>query len=370
MEVNVHSNDIEGIFYRVTVLSIGTATAAATKVIASGLNVPAEKVAEKLYRAPSVLADNLTEETCKQLASLIQNIGIEVKIEYCDAPAPQPTELFDISVQMTDIENLPKVVANLSPFLGIDETSVISLLISPPAIILGSVSSATLSAIRDRLDFSGVDVVASRPISARYDLVSEELNQHQTQQLNQFLQRLNLSLQANNGLCLENIDYSTAQKIWKHFGHNLPLKIINQDFYRYDLLLNSLPNSSESAAQEFLENKLGITPFDYPDVESHLPLVIHESISHKEALTLEAEFTRHGLDTKKVNITFQRLKIQIHAVQDLQPVNTLLQQLGLMDTPLKTLPYTTRDASETYARFAKYLLESSGADVSYQECAA
>ena len=363
-------NSIEEECYRLTILSIGTATASAVKVIASGLNLPAEKVAEKLYRAPSVLAENLTRNICLQLASLIQNMGIEIKIESNDLPPPLPSELFDISIQITDIHYLPQVVEQLTPFLGIDEASVVSLLITPPAIILGSVSTATLSSLNNRLNFPGVTIVSSRPISAKYDLISAPLTTHQTQQLNRFLQRLQLSLDNNEHLCLTDLDYTTAQSIWKHFGHNLPLKIINQEFYRYDLLLNALPTTKEKVAQQYLEETIGISPNDYPSIQPHLPLVIQESISHIDAHAREAEFAMHGLNIEKVNITFQRLRIQIHEAKDFSSVDSLLQQLGLMDAPLKTLPYITRDTSETYARFAKYLLESRGASVSYQECVA
>lgn len=365
-----HDHDTNTSSYRLTVVSIGTATATAAKVIASGLNAPVEKVAEKLYRAPSVLAENLTQEMGQQLATLIQNMGIEIKIESNDLPPPLPSELFDISIQIADIQYLPQIVEQLSPFLGVDEASVVSLLITPPAIILGSVSTATLSSLNNRLNFPGVTIVSSRPISAKYDLISAPLTMHQSQQLNRFLQRLQLSLRNNENLCLTNLDYSTAQSIWKHFGHNLPLKIINQEFYRYDLLLNSLPPPTEKAAQKYLQETIGISPDDYPSVQPHLPLVIKESMSHIDANTQEAEFAMNGLDIEKVNITFQRLRIQIHEAKDIASVNSLLQQLGLMDAPLKTLPYITQDTSETYARFAKYLLESSGASVSYQECAA
>ncbi|WP_151671942.1 hypothetical protein [Nitrincola schmidtii] len=369
MEATENSQTTPEKSYRLTVTSIGNATALATKVIASGLNLAPEKVAEKLYRAPSILADNLTEDICQQLATLIQDLGIEVRVESSETPPPPPSELYDISVQISEIEHLPSVVEKLSPFLGINETQIISLLITPPAIILGSVSLATLSALKRLLTLEGVNIIASRPTTANYDLISSVLNSYQTQQLNQFLQRLNLSLQANNGLCLSSLDYRTAQTIWKHFGHNLPIKIINQDFYRYDILINNLPDIIEVAAQQYLENTIGISPADYPSVQAHLPLVIHESISHQEALKLETECATHGLLVSKINITFQRLKIQIHTVEDLSPVDTLLQQLGLIDTPLKKLPYITRDTSETFARFAKHLLERNGAQVSYQECA-
>ncbi|TVQ68047.1 MAG: hypothetical protein EA373_11520 [Oceanospirillales bacterium] len=355
--------------YRLTITSIGEASALAAKVIAEGLGSPADRVAEKLYRAPSILADSLSLEVCERLAEMIRGLGIEANVESSQAPPPPPNELFDICVHLTDIAQLPKVSEDLALFLGMDTSTMISLLITPPAMVIGGVSDATYQAIKSRLNFPGVHVIASRPTTAKYDIYLESLTSQQLHPFKRFLQRLKLTMTDS---VLADLDYDTAQSIWKQFGHCLPMQVINQAFYRYDLCLVSLPGSlsvsDQPSAQDYLDQTLGMSPMDYSSVEPHLPLVIAEGLSNQEALQQQTEFSSHNLVTSIVNVTLQRLKIEITEAPALPPIQTLLQQLGLLDSPIKSLPYVTRDTSETYARFAKHVLEWSGAQVSYKQC--
>ena len=352
---------------RLTVLSIGTASAISAKAIADGLQTSSDKVAEKLYRAPAVLVDNLSVQASESLAELIQNLGIDVRIEPSDAPPPPPNELFDISIHFNDIESLPKVAYQLSAFLGTDTATIVQLLLTPPAIVLGNVSQATLQALSTRLDEPGVELIASRPTKALYSVIVRDLEKPQLQELHQFVSRMGLSLSNLQDFGITSIDYQTAQTIWKHFGHRMPIQIVNQDFYRYDIKLETLPETNQLHAVEYLENQIGIQTSDYDAIEPHLPLVIQEGVSQESMQEIKANFEKHHIDISCHNITFQRLHICITSTPSIESVNQVLQQLGLHDGLIHSLPFVTPRLTETCARLVKHFLEQNGAEVCYQE---
>jgi hypothetical protein len=65
---------------RVRVMSVGTARAASARVIADGFGLHPEDAIARIYRAPSVLVDNVNTEVADQLVGLLSDIGLEVSV--------------------------------------------------------------------------------------------------------------------------------------------------------------------------------------------------------------------------------------------------------------------------------------------------
>ena len=90
---------------RVVVESIGSARPALAGLLASQLGLPANQVANALYKAPSVLLEALPQEQACGLASILQQAGLAVRVEPSDMPRPAAAVTFDIALYVTEVAN-------------------------------------------------------------------------------------------------------------------------------------------------------------------------------------------------------------------------------------------------------------------------
>lgn len=155
--------------FRLVFHSIGGAVPGNAAAIAIGLGVPVTPVMEALYRAPSVLVDGLSAEIGDRMRALLSEMGCRVTLNPMTAPLPNPVALHDVALHVTDTARYGEIIAALAEFLGTPSEDAGRLVATPPGIVLGGVSRATIDALAARLG-EGADLVASEPAKALYDL--------------------------------------------------------------------------------------------------------------------------------------------------------------------------------------------------------
>ena len=221
---------------RLIIQSIGTASPANAASIAIGLGVPVPSVLKALYQAPTVLVDGLTADMAEQMVGLLTDLGCIVEIESQSSPPPEPAPLFDVAVYVKEAARYGQIVTNLSKFLGCDETKAAQLLATPPGMVLGEVSRATVDALAAQLG-AGADLVASDPDSACYDLFLGDCDATQRARLMADLKRRGHTPVAESGLILTELDRPTADAIWSAHSRQPALRVVNRDFLRFDVVL-------------------------------------------------------------------------------------------------------------------------------------
>ena len=368
-EAQLSHNDPQA--FRVLVKSVGTARPATAAAIAKGLGLPAATVVSRLYRAPSVLVDGIDETLANRMSSLLDDIGYETEVQQESEPAPTPSELHDVAVYLHDPRKLETATCRVAAFLGISESDASQMLLTPPGVVLGSVSEATIDAFRREMA-DQVSILSSRPDKALYALF---LNSEPGVVQNQILadiRKAGVERLARDGLVASEVDHDTAVALWKRHQASNQFRIVNQDFLRFDLILQK-PSRDQlpgDAWIEVLEKHAGV-PADMADeVLAAAPIRLIESVPNAGIGDYLETFAEAGLQLRADLITFQMLGIRILSCKNRLLLQEVLERFGLWPAG-KTLPRTPFDLDgvmpELRARVIGAALEDTSAVVEFTE---
>ena len=231
---------------RVVVESIGSARPALAGLLASQLGLPANQVANALYKAPSVLLEALPQEQACGLANILQQAGLAVRVEPNDMPRPAAAVTFDIALYVTDVADLPACCERLARFLGCLPAAVLGLLSSPPGVIIGDVSAATCAALKQQLEGLAAELVCSRRDQARYQLLIERDPGPPLDSLLHDLRQLGLTPDPHTGQPQGTLDHTSAQQLWRRHQAGGGLRLLDTAFLRYDLSLDAVDAGSQT----------------------------------------------------------------------------------------------------------------------------
>lgn len=358
--------------YRLVVCSIGKATPASAKSIALGLGVSVQSVLNALYRAPSILVDRVTFDIAEQMQSLLASLGYETRIDACDQPLAPADEYFDIAAYITDVQAYDRILDELARFLGTTVADASHLLTTPPGVILGNVSQATLTALRERLGY-GIELIASNPNTARYSVFLTVDSPEQAQRTGLELRRRGYQPIADQGCVLIDLDKPQADALWSAFQKANTLRVINQDFLRYDLVLTEPGQGATAEACTALEEQAGIPGHIIPKLFANTPITLIEALPNQQLHATLLALTQAGLHVRADLISFMPLGLKIIHTREPRQLQHTLQSLGLLDsshTTLPPLPFQLPYAlPELQARVVRSALQASGTNAELVELA-
>jgi len=280
--------------------------------------------------------------------------------------------LYDVAIYIKTASYFQHAVQTVAAFIGITEEDASQMILSPPSVILGSVSKATVDALSRQLG-SEVSILYSQPNTAQYHLfLSEDSGATIHRRIIQDLNNAGLELSATSGLVATDVDHATAQKLWQRHQASGLLRIVNQDFLRFDLILqnNKKGDSPNSAQIDVLEQQAGIPVDRIEDVLAAAPITLLESVPHAEVRQNMAVFADVGLEVKATLITFQMLGLEILSLSDQLSTMQVLKHFGqygdnqVLLRPPFVLPHIM---PELQARIIRGALEDSGAEVAFVE---
>jgi hypothetical protein len=358
--------------YRILVHSIGTAKPAACAAIAKGLGLSVAAVVARLYRAPAVLVDGIEQSVAQQMTGLLQEIGYQAEVQSMQQAAPPPSRLHDVAVYPKDPDYLISTAKSIAEFIGVPEAETLQMLLTPPGIVLGSVSEATVQAFTAQLG-EGASIVSSVTETATYELFLGDAPGLVRARLLADLRDNNIQLLGETGLVATGVEHATARALWRRHQASGALRVVNRDFLRFDLVCEQVANGFDLATPQqidCLQSIAGI-PAEMVDQVLHaLPLTLLEAVPNGELETAMRALTEVGLVMRADLVTFQMLGLEIVAISDATAtLNTLLSH-GLLE-PGDALPRTPfqlpAKLPELYAKMIKSSLQNSGADVDFVE---
>jgi len=237
--------------------SIGTATPAHVGSVAKGLGLAIEDTIKAVYRAPIILASKLELAAAEKLKGMLVSLGFEISIHDDAQAKPAPNPLFDVVLRLGKPEMFFEVSKQLSEFCGTSLAEIQKLVATPPGLVLGGVSEATIDALNKRLDGLGTILIKSRPQKARYDLFSHGLPDTLAQRL-----RSELKIQgaeASGSIFATDIDYAEANGLWRKYGRTGNVTIVDRLFQNFDIVLEDIEDRGDAVKQAaLLENLFGI----------------------------------------------------------------------------------------------------------------
>lgn len=357
---------------RILILSIGTARPSASAVIAKGLGLPLSTVVSRIYNAPTVLIDEVDESIATQMISMLVSIGFVAEVQSINAPPPVAAELYDVAIYLEDARKLHHAVKKLSEFVGINEADASHMILSPPGIVLGSVSQVTVQALSDQMG-SEISVLSSPANTALHSLyIKKEATAAVYNRIVEDIKHAGYSINDQADPITTNIDHLTAKNLWQRYQATGMLQIINQDFIRFDLVLqkNQAYSSLNPEQIKVLKSLANIPAEIAVDVVNSAPITLMESIPNTKIDKHIQAFSEVGLDVTASMITFQLLSLAVLHVTDNKNFAHVLQSFDLHQEgqALPATPFQIPAAiPELQARVIRAALEDTGAEVDLVE---
>lgn len=353
--------------FRIVITSVGTARPSVSVAIAKGLGLPASTVIGRMYRAPAVLVDSISATVANSMAGMLTEIGYRAEVQDMATPVPDKVPLYDVAIYIEDARQVQSVVKKLAAFVGVSESKATELILTAPGVVLGSVSEVTVKAFKDHMG-AGVSILSSRPDKALYDIFVKYEKGLVQRRILADMTRAGLAYCGKDDVVAVNVEHAMAQELWRrHQGSGL-LKVVNQDFLRFDVVLcdwNELDQPDERQITA-LEQDAGIPPELILKVLKSTPITLFESLTSEQMGEKMAAFSDLGFDVRADLITFQTLGLEVQSAPQPGPLKQVMTDLGFHDPskPLSRTPFQVNcTMPELQARIARTAIEATGARV-------
>lgn len=352
--------------YKVIIRSLGTTTPASAAAIAKGLNVSVQQVASIIYRAPSVLIDQVNFQLAEQMLSLLETLGYEAEVLSQQVPLNRPQEHLDISVYVRNVEFFQNVVEIVASFIGSPSEKVSEVLMAPPGVVMGGVTQATAQALQSKL-VGMADVLSSDPEKARYDLYLNPGNFRQTRLILDYIRSAGIQPIAESGCIAEHLDHDIAKPIWQKHAKSGLLFLINRDFLRFDIVLPRAETPELTPEQaNYLIQTVGIEDVHHKAVLENSPVTLFDAVPFNDIENRLMAAKAAGFDLEADMVTFKHYALTLTASNHLTQTKDALAALGLLPNELSfsALPFTLPHRfTELSARVYENNLSALGLDV-------
>ncbi|MFY0572636.1 hypothetical protein ACN28E_53640 [Archangium lansingense] len=354
---------------RITVRALSRGTANIVRALAPHFDLPPAEIAARLFRAPAVLATGLPPEVAEALAGALRESGLELDIEPEDAPLPEPGPSYDVALYLRDGGRFREVARELALVLGCALGDAAAALCATPATVLGAVSQATVDALRTRFSPLGVEVDASNPATAFYDVFYAGEDAGGLATVRAVLGAQGLEAGAPP-LVASGLNQAQASQVWRELAARGLVRVVDQAFQRFDLSLTAAPSTPEFA--ELLVRETGMPAKLVPRVLSRLPVVLHAGVRSEELAARAATLEAAGARISAQLIAFRSFRLTVEELRDTPVATELLSSaLGLpaaeVRTSLARLPHTfAPPLGDTRARWLVAELRARGARVTLE----
>ncbi len=308
--------------------------------LAGHLPWPQEEIVRRLYQAPSELLRGLPPGEADSVIGALANSGLELLRLDETAPFTPGAGVWDVALYPQDAARIGDVLGAMALFLGVALAEAARVLWGAPPLLIGRVSDATVMAIRSRFEPLGVEVLASRPDRARFDVClpgNDALLRHR---LAGIVQSLRLPSHPEGLVVSADLPQRDATAVWQRLDRSVPARLVDTAFHRWDLRLDAAPDH-EAAARLLATTHPELRPTAARRLLDRLPVVVHTAVSPARRAELELAWAAIGARTSATNVTFQAFHLVIEVAPDPEMVaRTLAATLGepFDAAALRTLP--------------------------------
>jgi hypothetical protein len=334
--------------FDIVVRHVGSAGPRQAAAVAAGLGLPVEAVIAAIYRAPTILAAGLAPPLAERLAAMLGGLGLAVDL----VPAGTPIDrgpLLDVAVEIVDAALADAVAAAIGEFIGVTAEVALELLLTPPGMILGSASAATVAALGARLPAGSATLTAIDPVASRYALFAASLPDAERDAIAAIAP--DIGGRRDDGIVATGLTRGEADRLWRRLSPYEGVRLVPEAFLRFNLEL--VAADGDAAALEALA---GIPADDLPLLLDLLPVVIEERVPQAQVHVRLCEFAAAGFTVTAHLATFATTTLEIVAAPP--------AALGLVGAaPGSRLPLRLPPAGAQRARVLRARLEAAGADV-------
>ena len=336
----------------IVIRDVGSAVPRAASIMAELFGLPIEAVVAAVYRAPARLVAGLEPQLARKLVSCLTDLGLSLDIvPQGDPIAPTPT--LDLAAEIDDPALVDAATAVIAEFLAIPTDDALDLLTTPPGIILGNVSRATIDALERRLPAGALILSMADPTKSLYALFAGDLAPADRAAVEAVLDAP--SAAAGDGLVALGLTHSDANRLWRRLAGVPGVRLVNQAFLRFEMVLTEVADPNAATAQA-LEALAGIPAEAFADLVELLPVVVEDGIPHEGVEARLLDYAAHGMTVTARLANFAR---QVLVVDTAPP-----EALEILGVEAAALPLRLPPLVAPRARLARHRLEAAGADVS------
>jgi hypothetical protein len=312
----------------VVVTSIATATPAVALALSEHLPWPAEEIVRRLYQAPNELLRGLSAADADAVVTTLTSSGLEaVKLED-DAPFTPGDGSWDVAVFLTDAAATDKVLKATALFLGVATSEAARVLFASPPLLIGSVSAATVAAVRALFEPLGVEVHATQPDSAQFDLCLPSDDVQLRARVSHTVTSMRLTAEPAGVVVAHALNRRDATALWNRLDRSIPVRLMATALHRWDVWLETVPDADAAR---------GLLATNYPDLKpataqrllQRLPVVVNDAVSTARRDEIQATWASIGATTSVTNVSFQSFHLVVEAANDPELVaSTVAATLG------------------------------------------
>jgi len=336
----------------VVITSVGSAGARAAGALAAGLGLPLEAAAAAIFRAPTTVASGLSPAASHELATLMRKLGLVAEV-VSDGCTVLPGRLLDVAAVIVDATRIDAAVSVLADMLGMAAEQAIELLVTPPGVILGGVSEATVDALRARLPEGVLRLVTADPAISRYALFAAGLARNDEALLEAELGQRPTAV--DGGVVAFGLSRSHCDGLWRRFARHGGLRIVHEAFLLYDIELSAV-EADHAGAAAALQRLAQVPAAALPALLQLLPVTIEEDLGHNEIGPRLQAYAESGLQVTARLSSFDNRVLEL--VTAPPAARALLRLTGSTRPPLRLPPLGAARARVLRAR-----LEATGAEV-------
>lgn len=347
----------------VIIHSIGNAKPSVAKVLAEVLGVSPDLVVKLLYCTPSVLFHKVKETLATNTCNLLSQLGLEVSMQEATDPLPETPELLDVALYIHQPEMLPIIAKQLADFLGSDEKVAMNLLLNEPSIVLGGVSAATANALSKRID---AEVMCSNPKKDLYTLKIVTNDERDVQQIIAQLKAENIDYKLGEKT-VENLSYTVGQNLWRRFGANNQIELINQNFQRFEIMLDKV-DLNDMIQLSILTEMVGMPHSIVGEIAKNLPVALDESVNRKDLIEKIELYENAGLQCSFKHIPTGNYTISVENIGDWTQTKMVVKQFFNEESiPSNAEKWESpKPLKHILSRYLAYQLEDIGCSVETQ----
>jgi len=322
----------------ITVDSVGTASAKIVAALSPVIGIDKALLARLIFQAPSVLLDGLSENLAVEANSVLLGSGLETSVRHQSAVNEPGKGDHEIALVVRDVGKMSGVLVEVVNLLGVSVAQARAMLCASPAILIGKISTNSVAACRERFKPFGVELDVTLSKDALYDVFLGPCAKADRQRVQKSLREFGVDVpnKAEDLIVQMGLSNVQAEKLWANFARSpIPLRLISRDFERFDVTLDSAPNTPEM--QAFLVTATGMPPAVAARIIERAPFVLAELCSFDQMQTYIAQVdTLGGTATGHLTL-FQNFELNLRKVGDLKKSADVLATLA---------DYTPKEAIE------------------------
>jgi hypothetical protein len=332
----------------VVITGLGSASLPAVIAIAKGLELPVELVVDAAFRAPARLLANVSEPDAQRLVEIVRGLGLHAEALPAGM-APPRAEVLDVAGHLIDPRQAEAAAAALARTLGMTAVEVLAALLDPPGMLLGNVTQATVEALEQHLPPGALALTAAHAAGSRYAVFAASPSAVPRATISALLPGRDLGVGAR-GWTLFDLTRAEADCLWRRLQPAEGLRIVNQAFLRFTLVLEGAPADGAAALQALA----GVPPQDFELLRPLLPVAVERHVPFAALQERLAQYTAAGCEVRAELSTFAAVQLDI-----LSAPPGLLQAEGFQ----ARAPFRTPSMVEPRARVLRARLEAAGAEV-------